>query len=110
MQGIRSHITVNNYTFDIVKEFIYFGSGVTTKNDVSVEIERRITLENRCYYGLNRQWSGKDLSRMTKLILYKTLMLPVLLYDGKAWTLLSNDAAVLRVFERKVLPKIFGLL
>ena len=36
------------------------------------------------------------------------LILPVLLYGTEAWTLLSTDAAALRVFERKVLRKIFG--
>ena len=40
----------------------------------------------------------------TKLILYKMLILPVFLYDAEAWT----DAAAFRVFERKVLRKIFG--
>ena len=90
-------------------EFIYLGSAVTRKNDVSLEIKRRITLANRCYYGLNGQLINRDLSRTTKLILYKTLILPVLLYGAEAWTLLStDDAAALRVFERKVLRKIFG--
>ena len=105
---IESRITIDNYTFDTVKEFIYLGSAVTNKNDVSLEIKRRITLANRCYYGLNGQLSNRDLSRTTKLILYKTLILPVLLYGAEAWTLLSTDAAALRVFERKVLRKIFG--
>ena len=41
----------------LLKEFIYLGSAVTTKNDVSLEIKRRITLANRCYYGLNGQLS-----------------------------------------------------
>ena len=36
------------------------------------------------------------------------LNLPVLLYGTVAWTLLSTDAVALRVFERKVLRKIFG--
>ena len=36
------------------------------------------------------------------------LILLVLLYGGKAWTLLSTDAAALRLFERKVLSKIFS--
>ena len=37
-------------------------------------------------------------------------MLPMLLYGAQAWILLSTDAAALRVFERKVLRKIFGLV
>ena len=32
----------------------------------------------------------------------------MLLYGGEAWNLLSTDVAALRVFERKVLCKIFG--
>ena len=32
----------------------------------------------------------------------------MLLYGAEAWTLLSTDAAALRIFERKVLRKIFG--
>ena len=84
MQHIGSQITADNYTFDIVKEFIYLGSVVNTKEDVSLEIKRRITLANRCYYGFNRQMSIRDLSLTTKLICYKTHILPVLLYGAKA--------------------------
>ena len=32
----------------------------------------------------------------------------MLLYGAEAWTLLSTDATALRIFERKVLRKIFG--
>ena len=83
MRRIDSQITADNYTIDTVKEFIYLGSAVTTKIHVSLEIKRRITLANRCYYGLNGQLSNKDLSRTTKLILYKKIILPVLLYDAE---------------------------
>ena len=47
---------------------------------------------------------GIYLSRNTKLILYKTLILPVLLY-GEG---MDTDAVALRVFERKVLRKTFN--
>ena len=45
-------ITANSYNF---KEFIH--------NDVSLEIKRRVTLANSCYFALNRQLSSRDLSR-----------------------------------------------
>ena len=53
------------------------------------------------------QLSKRDFSRTTKLLLYKTLILPVLLYGAEAWTLLRTHAAALRIFERKVRRKIF---
>ena len=40
---IEHNIIADSYTLDIVKEFIYLGSTVTTKNDVSLEIKRRVT-------------------------------------------------------------------
>ena len=108
VRRIDSQITADNYTFDTVKEFIYLGSAVTTKNDVSLGIKCRITLANRCYYGLNGHLSNRDLSRTTKLILYQTLILPVLLYGAEARTLLNTDAVAFRVFEKKVPRKIFS--
>ena len=36
VRRIDSRITADNYTFDTVKEFIYLGFAVTTKNDVSL--------------------------------------------------------------------------
>ena len=61
---IDSQITGNNYTFDTVKEFGYLGSAVIIKNDVYLKIKRRITLANRCYYGLHKQL----MSRKTSLV------------------------------------------
>ena len=84
---IDSQITADNYTFDTVNEFIYLDSAITTKNNVSLEIKLiMITLVN------------------------KMLMLHVLLYGTEAWTLLTTDAPALRVFEKKFLRKIFGLV
>ena len=107
---IGTEVSCDSYAFDVVEEFIYLGTAINANNDVSLEIKRRVTLANRCYFGLNKQLRNRDLSRATKLTLYKTLILPVLLYGAEAWTLTRNDAAVLRVFERKVLRKIFGPL
>ena len=43
-----------------------------------------------------------------KLALYKTLVLPVLLYGAETWVLTDRDKQVLGVFEKKILRKIFG--
>ena len=47
VRRIDSRIMADNYNFDTVEEFIYLGSAVTTQNDVSLEIKRRITFANR---------------------------------------------------------------
>ena len=87
-----------NYTFDGVNEFIHLSFAVITKNNVSQQNKCGTALANRYYYyTLNMQLRSRDFSRATKLIVYKTLILQVLLYGAESWTLLSTDVAVLRV-------------
>ena len=86
VRSIVSQITADNYTFDTVNEFFSLSSAVNTKNDVSLDIKRKITLANRCCYGLNRQLSSRDVSRTTKLILN---ILPLLFYGGETLSLLN---------------------
>ncbi|XP_020806218.1 uncharacterized protein LOC110182509 [Drosophila serrata] len=105
---LDSQLSAGSHSFEFVKEFIYLGSAISGTNDVSLEIKRRITLANRCYFGLSRHFNSRALSRPTKITLYRTLILPVLLYGAECWTVVQSDAAALGVFERKILRKIFG--
>jgi len=96
------------HNFEVVKEFIYLGANINSKNDINVEVKRRITLANRCYFGLQKQLGSKLLSLTSKVLLYKTLILPVLLYGSESWTLPQTSEQELKTFERKILRKIYG--
>ncbi|KAJ4448527.1 hypothetical protein ANN_10545 [Periplaneta americana] len=48
------------------------------------------------------------LSKNLKVRIYKTVILPVVLYGCETWTLTLREELRLRVFEKKVLRKIFG--
>ena len=50
--SIEVSIEIDGYNFKVVKDFVYLGSSINTDNDISLEIRRRITLANRCYFGL----------------------------------------------------------
>ena len=63
---MKPSIAVDNYTFEVVNNFVCLGTSVNTTNNVSLENQRRLTLANRCSYGLNRQLSSKALSRRTE--------------------------------------------
>jgi hypothetical protein len=53
---------------------------------------------------------AKDINRKYKVIIYKTLIKPVLMYGAEAWVLSMSDEARLGVFERKILRRIYGPL
>jgi hypothetical protein len=52
--------------------------------------------------------SSRLLSRNVKVRIYKTIILPVVLYGCKTWTLTLREEHRLKVFENRVLRRIFG--
>ena len=43
-----------------------------------------------------------------KIKIYKTIILPVVLYGCEAWSLTLREECRLRVFENRILRRIFG--
>jgi len=48
------------------------------------------------------------LSKNLKIKMYKTIILPVIVYVGGTWSLTLREERRLRVFENRVLRRIFG--
>jgi hypothetical protein len=95
-------------TLEGVNSFVYLGTLITTDN-TSAEINNRIPLANRSYFGLVNILKAKNINRKYKVILYKTLIKPVLVYGAETWVLSKADELRLEVFERKML-RIYGPL
>jgi hypothetical protein len=52
--------------------------------------------------------SSRPISKNLKIKIYKTVILPVMLYGCEAWSLTLGEEHRLRVFENRVLRRIFG--
>jgi len=48
------------------------------------------------------------LSRATKIVLYKTLIIPVESYGAEAWTLTEEEEQAVLIFERELFRRIYG--
>ena len=48
------------------------------------------------------------LSKNTKIKIYRTIILPVVLYGFETWSLTLREERRPRVFEKRVLRRIFG--
>jgi hypothetical protein len=107
---VENVFKVKNMTFERVNSFVYLGTLITSHNNISAEINNRITLANRSYFGLVNILKAKDINKKYKVILYKTLIKPVLMHRAEAWVLSKANEARLGVFERKILRRIYGPL
>jgi len=52
--------------------------------------------------------SSRLLSKNLKIKIYKTIILPVVLYECETWSLTLRDESRLRVFENRIPRGIFG--
>jgi hypothetical protein len=58
---------------------------------------------NACYHSVQSLLSSRLLSRNVKVKIYKTIILPVVLYGCETWSLTLREEHRLRVFENRVL-------
>jgi hypothetical protein len=72
------------------------------------EIKSRVNLGNACYHSVQCLLSSRLLSRNLKVKIYKTIILPVVLYGCETWSLTLREEHRLRVFANKVLRRMFG--
>jgi hypothetical protein len=76
---------------------------------IQEEIKRRLNSGNACYHSVQNNLSSRLLSKNIKIRIYRTIILPVVLYGCETWSLTLREEHRLRVFENRVLRRIFGL-
>ena len=100
--------TINGVTYEGVADFIYLYTLINNDNGIEKEIQRRILAGSRTYFAAINLFRSQLLSRATKIILYKTLIRPVVSYGAEAWTLTKKEEQALLIFEMKIFRRIYG--
>ncbi|KAJ4449395.1 hypothetical protein ANN_00794 [Periplaneta americana] len=106
--SLNGNIKIGDLCFEEVEKFKYLGATVTNINDNREEIKRRINMGTACYYSVEKLLSSSLLSKYLKVKIYKTVILPIVLYGCETRTLTLREEQRLKMFENKFLRKIFG--
>jgi hypothetical protein len=104
--GQDRDIKIANRSFENVSR--YFETTVTDQNLIQEKIKRKLNCGNACYHSVQNLLSCFPLSRNVKIRLYRTIILPIILYGCETWSLALREEHRLRAFENRVLRRIFG--
>jgi hypothetical protein len=106
--GQNLDIKIVYRSFGNVSQFKCLRTTVRNQNLIQEEIKRRSNSGNACYHAVQNLLFSCLLSKNLKIRIYKMIILPVILYGCETWSLTLREEHRLRVFENRVLRRIFG--
>ena len=106
--GRSDSMKIDNSSIERVEEFKCLGTTLTNQNSIQEEIKSRLKLGHACYYSVQNLLSSSLLSKKLKIEVYRTIILLVVLYGCETWSLTLREEHRLRVFENRVLRRVFG--
>jgi hypothetical protein len=101
----HQNIRIANESFENMTKFKYLG--MTQISGIHNESRSTLNSRNACYHSVQNLLSSHLISRRLKIKIHRNVILPLVQYGCKTWTLNLREEQRLRVFEKRVL-KIFG--
>jgi hypothetical protein len=83
-----------------VAKFNYLETKLTNQNDIHDEIKDRLNSGNACCFSVQNLLSSYLISKNLKIKIHKTIILLVVLYGCKTWSLTLGEKHRLRVLRR----------
>jgi len=80
-------VRIDNSTFERVEDFKYLGTTLTNQNSIAEEIRSRFRSGNACYHSAQNLLSSRLLFKNLNINMYRTIILPVVLYGCETWSL-----------------------
>ena len=72
---------------EAVTDFIFLGSKITVDGDSSHKIKRQLLLRKKTMINLESILKSRDITLPTKVHIVQAMVLPVVMYGYKSWTI-----------------------
>jgi hypothetical protein len=89
--GQKHNVKVAGRSFEDVAKFRYLGTTLTNQNCVHEEFNSRLNSGNASYRLVESPLYSRLLSRNIKVKIYKTIILPVVLYGCETWSITFKE-------------------
>ena len=102
-------IYMDEYKINQTENYCHLGVNIREKNLQETEIQNRIAKYNRNVSMIYPLLKDRFVPRECKVVIYKTILKPILLYGSEIWALTSRTASNLQAAEMMVLRLIKGV-
>ena len=85
--GTISSWQIDGETIEMVRDFIFLGSKITSDGNCSLEIKRRLLLERKGMTSLDSILKSRDITLPIKVRLVKAMVFPVVMHRRESWTI-----------------------
>ena len=96
---VRTKIVIDNKIIEQVNSFIYLGNMISCEKEL--DIDNKLHNYLKITGILNNVFKPQKTLKKTRIKLYNTLALPVLLYGSETWTIKARDARKITAAELK---------
>ena len=86
-------------TMEIVEDFLFLGSKITTDGGCSREIKRHLLLGREVMTNLDSILKSRDITLPTKVRLVEAMVFPVVVYGCESWTVKKAERRRIDAFE-----------
>ena len=90
---------IDGATVETATDFIFLGSKITTDDECSHEIKRRLLLGKKVMTNLESILKSRDITLSTKVCPVKAMVFPVLMYGCERWTIKKAEHQRIDAFE-----------
>ena len=104
-----NQIVIEGVTLKEVQKFVYLGCEMQNDGDIRNEIGIRIGKAGAAFRTMENVWNESGMSLPTKLRLFNSIVLSVLLYGSESWKGLRQIEERVRRFESICLRKILNI-
>ena len=90
---------IDGEKMETVRDFIWGGSKITTDDDCSHEIKRRLLLGRKAMTNLDSILKSRDITLPTKVHLVKAMVFPEIMYGCESWIVKKAEHQRIDAFE-----------
>ena len=104
------NITIDGHALDLVDDFTYLGSCMTSHPSLDLEINRRLGKASGTMARLSKRvWHNTRLTINTKVKVYNACVLSTLLYGSESWATYTKQEGKLNAFHMRCLRRLLGV-